>query len=96
MEKKAIFLGVTNMHSNKKNEDYRTVSFCVPPYKDARGFTVGGVQTVFTALDSELGRNIKVGSIVVPKYEYDPCRQRAELVDIEVVKETPYKKEDFE
>ncbi len=96
MEKKAIFLGVTNIHSNKKNADYRKVDFYVPPYKSSQGFMRGGVMSTFTALDSNLGNDIKVGSIVVPKYDYDPCSDRAELVGITQVMETPYNTSDFE
>ena len=56
----------------------------------------GGVQSVFTTLDSKLGNGIKFGSVVVPKYDYDACTQRAELVAIDVVKETPYERTDFD
>lgn len=96
MEKKAIFLGVTKLHSNKKNQDYRKVDFYVPPYKSAQGYDRGGVVSTFTALDSTLGNDIKVGSIVLPKYDYDACADRAELVGITVVKPTPYTMADFE
>ena len=95
MEKKAIFLGVTNIHSNKSNKDYRKVDFFVPPYETKEGYTRGGVMTTFTALDSKLGNDLKIGAIVIPEYEYDPCAQRAELVGIKQVKATPYKAEDF-
>lgn len=96
MEKKAIFLGVTKLHSNKKNQDYRKVDFYVPPYKSVEGYDRGGVVSTFTALDSTLGTGIKVGSIVVPQYDYDACAQRAELVGITVIQDTPYTAADFE
>ena len=96
MEKKAIFLGVTNIHSNKKNADYRKVDFLIPPYKNAQGFTRGGVVSTFTALDSRMGNDIKIGSIVVPQYDYDPSSDRAELIGIKVTKESPYTAADFE
>ncbi len=95
MEKKAIFLGATKIHSNKKNKDYRKVDYFVPPYiKD--GFTRGGVITVFTPVDSKIGDGIKIGAVVVPVYDYDGVSQRAELTDIKVVKPSPYADKDFE
>lgn len=93
MEKKAIFLGATKLHSNKTNKDYRKVDFYVPPY-EKDGFIRGGVVTVFTPVDSKLGEDIKVGSLVAPIYEFDG--RRAELTDIKVVKATPYTAKDFE
>lgn len=96
MEKKAIFLGVTKIHSNKKNADYRKVDFYVPPYKTVQGYDRGGVVSTFTATDSTLGNDIKVGAIVVPVYDYDPCSERAELVNIKQVKGSPYSAADFE
>lgn len=95
MEQKAIFLGVTKIHSTKNNRDYRKADFFVPPYQTKEGYTRGGVMTTFIDVESKLGDDIKIGSIVIPEYEYDPCAQRAELVDIKLVKPTPYKLEDF-
>ncbi len=95
MEKKAIFLGATKLHSNKTNKDYRKVDFYVPPY-EKDGFIRGGVVTVFTPVDSTLGNDIKVGSVVIPTYDYDGVSQHAELADIKVVKTTPYTARDFE
>lgn len=95
MEKKAIFLGVMKIHSNKSGKDFRKVDFFVPPYQTDEGYTRGGVMTTFTAVDSKLGDDLKVGSIVIPEYEYDPCAQRADLVEIKLIKATPYKAEDF-
>ncbi len=95
MEKKAIFLGVTKIHSNKSNRDFRKVDFFVPPYQTKEGYTRGGVMTTFTGVESTLGNDLKVGSIVIPEYDYDACAQRADLVDIKLVKGTPYKAEDF-
>lgn len=94
--KKAIFLGVSKLHSNKKNQDYRKVDFFTPPFKDARGFTCGGVQSVFTTLDSTLGDDIEVGAIVIPEFEYNLYLQRADLIGIEKVQNSPYDKKDFE
>ncbi len=93
--KKAIFLGVSKLHSNKKNADYRKVDFFTPQFKDERGFTCG-VQSVFTALDSTLGNDIEVGAIVIPEFEYNPYLQRADLIGIEKVQNSPYDKKDFE
>ena len=89
-------MGVSMIHSNKKNADYRKVDFYVPPYKSVQGFDRGGVVSEFTALDSKLGSNISVGSIVIPKYDYDPSAGRADLIDIQVVKPTPYTASDFD
>lgn len=93
--KKAIFLGVAKIHSNKQNKDYRKVEFYTPPFQDAKGFTRGGVSSEFTALDSSLGNDIPVGAIVRPVYAYDPYSKRDELTDLEIVAPTPYKSEDF-
>lgn len=94
--KKAIFLGVSKLHSNKKNQDYRKVDFFTPQFKDERGFTCGGVQSVFTAFDSTLGDDIEVGAIVIPEFEYNPYLQRADLIGIEKIQSSPYDKKDFE
>lgn len=88
--KKAIFLGVQKIHSNKKNQDYRKVEFYTPPFKDAKGFQRGGVSSEFTALDSNVGDGIPMGAIVRPGYVYDPYAQRNELTTLEVVSATPY------
>lgn len=89
-------MGVQKLHSNKKNKDYRKVEYFVPPYATEQGYLRGGVITQFTPVDSKLGSDIKIGSIVVPEYEYDACAGRAELVGLKVVKKTPYTAEDFE
>lgn len=93
--RKAIFLGVAKIHSNKKEKDYRKVEFYTPPFTDAKGFLRGGVSSEFTALDSTLGTDIPVGAIVRPVYSYDPYSKRDELTDLEIVAPTPYKPEDF-
>lgn len=94
--KKAIFLGVQKIHSNKKNQDYRKVDLYTPPFKGQNGYTYGGVQSIFTPLDSTLGTGIAVGSIVVPQFTYDHYMQREELVSLEKVKDSPYSMSDFE
>ncbi len=94
--KKAIFLGVSKIHSNKKDRDYRKVEFFTPPFLDKNGFARGGVSSYFTELDSTLGSNIPVGAVVVPEFEYDPYSKREELTALNVVKESPYTKADFE
>ncbi len=96
MEKKAIFLGVQKLHSNAKNKDYRKLDYYVLPFVTEQGFMRGGVITQFTPTDSKLGDDVKVGSIVIPEYEYDGCAGRAELVGLKVVKQTPYTAKDFE
>ena len=88
--RKAIFLGVTKIHSNKKNQDYRKVEFYTPPFKDSNGFTRGGLSSEFTALDSIVGSGIPLGSIVVPTYTYDPYSKRDELIDLKVISPSPY------
>ena len=93
--KKAIFLGVTKIHSNKKNQDYRKVEFYTPPFRDANGFTRGGLSSEFTPLDSTVGSGIAMGAVVVPSYNYDPYSKRDELVGLEVVSPTPYNPKDF-
>ena len=94
--KKAIFLGVTKLHSNKKNQDYRKVDFFVPPFKDAAGFQRGGVMSYFTELDSTVGSDLRVGTIVEPQIEYDAMARREALTGFKVVKATPYSLADFE
>lgn len=96
MEKKAIFLGVQKIHSTKKDKDYRKLDYYVPPFVTEQGFTRGGVITQFTPTDSKIGDDIKVGTIVIPEYEYDGCAGRAELIELKVVKTTPYTAKDFE
>ena len=96
MEKKAIFLGVQKIHSNKTNKDYRKIDMYVPPYVTEQNFVRGGVVTVFTPLDSKVGQDIKVGTIVIPQYSYDGCSRYAELVGFKTVKETPYTALDFD
>ena len=93
--KKAIFLGVMKIHSNKKNQDYRKVEFYTPLFKDANGFIRGGFSSEFTALDSTIGSGIPTGAIVVPTYDYDPYSKRDELIELKVVTPTPYDPEDF-
>ena len=92
---KALFLGVRKLHSNKKNQDYRTVEFYVPPFKDAKGFERGGVMTYFTELDSRIGEDLHVGTIVLPKINYDPIARREELTGFDVIRATPFKPADF-
>lgn len=87
---KALFLGVRKLHSNKKNQDYRTVEFYVPPFKDAKGFERGGVMTYFTELDSTVGNDLRCGTIVIPEVTYDALSRREELTGFKVVKSTPY------
>ena len=87
---KALFLGVRKLHSNKKNQDYRTVEFYVPPFKDGKGFERGGVMTYFTELDSTVGSDLRCGAIVIPEITYDAMSRREELVGFKVVKATPY------
>ena len=94
MEKKAIFLGVSKFKS-QAGKSCRKVDFFVPPYEH-RGFMRGGVVTVWTDPESKLGDDIKVGSVVVPAYDYDGVSNRAELTDIKIVKPTPYTAKDFE
>lgn len=93
--KKAVFLGVAKIHSNKSNKDYRKVEFYTPPFKDAQGFTRGGVESVFTDLDSTLGNDIAMGAIVVPSFEYNHYSGREELTAIKVVSDSPYSESDF-
>lgn len=94
--RKAIFLGVTKIHSNKKNQDYRKVEFFTPPFKDERGYMRGGVESVFTDLDSTLGNGIEYGSIVEPEFHYDHYVGRDQLVDIKVIAPSPYSASDFD
>lgn len=94
--KKAIFLGVAKIHSQKKNQDYRKVDLYTPPFKDAKGFERGGVMTCFTALDSKLGEGIELGAIVKPEFEFDPYSNQSNLTAIEVVQESPYDRFDFD
>ncbi len=94
--KKAIFLGVQKIHSNKKNQDYRKLDLYTLPFKGANGYTYGGVQSVFTPLDSTLGNGIAVGSIVVPTFVYDHYTQREDLTALEVAKPSPYQLSDFD
>lgn len=93
--KKAIFLGVAKIHSKKQNKDYRKVEFYTPPFQDSQGFMRGGVSSEFTALDSTVGTDIPVGTIVRPVYSYDPYSKRDELTGLEVVAPSPYVLEDF-
>ena len=74
----------------------RKVEFFTPPFLDKNGFARGGVSSYFTELDSTLGSNIPVGAVVVPEFEYDPYSKREELTALNVVKESPYTKADFE
>ena len=92
---KAIFLGVRKLHSNKKNQDYRTVEFFVPPFKDSRGFERGGLMTYFTELDNTVGSDVRVGAVVTPEITYDALSRREELVGLKVVKNSPYSPNDF-
>lgn len=94
--RKAIFLGVSKFHSNKKNCDYRKVDIFTPPFKDESGFSRGGVESVFTALDSTVGDGIAFGSVVVPEFHYDHYTGRDDLVSLEVVLPSPYSLKDFE
>lgn len=94
--KKAIFLGVTKIHSNKKNQDYRTVEIYTPPFTDANGFKRGGVGTYFTPLDSTIGEGIKTGAIVLPEFVMDPYSNRTDLAGFKVVRNSPYEPKDFE
>ncbi len=93
---KSIFLGVSMIHSNKKNQDYRTVVLYTPPFKDERGFEYGGVQKYFTPLDSRLGIGIGMGSIVIPDFHVNVYSNRSELKDLVIVSETPYSDKDFQ
>lgn len=93
--KKAIFLGVRTIHSNKKDQDYRVVDFYTPPFKDASGYMRGGVETIFTPVDSTLGVGINMGAIVVPEFEYNHYSQREELLGMKVVCDSPYSDADF-
>ena len=88
--KKAIFLGVRVIHSNKKNQDYRTVELYTPPFKDERGFEYGGVQTFFTPLDSKLGIGIETGAIVQPEFQVNVYSRQTDLTALSIVEETPY------
>lgn len=94
--KKAIFLGVRMIHSNKKNQDYRTVELYTPPFKDERGFEYGGVQTFFTPLDSRLGVGIDMGAVVKPDFQVNVYSNRSELRDLTIVSESPYSDKDFD
>lgn len=94
--KKAIFLGVRMIHSNKKNQDYRTVELYTPPFKDDRGYEYGGVQTFFTPLDSHLGDGIDTGTIVLPGFQVNVYSNRSELKDLTIVTESPYSAVDFD
>ena len=93
--KKAVFLGVSVIHSSKKNQDYRKVDLYTPPFKDGKGFERGGVMTCFTPLDSKLGEDIELGAIVKPDFEFDPYSNQSNLVDIRVVQDSPYSADDF-
>lgn len=93
---KAVFLGVKKIHSNKKNQDYRTVEIYVPPFKDARGFERGGLMTYFTELDSTVGSDLRCGALVVPDITYDALSHREELVGFKVLKPTPFSPADFQ
>lgn len=93
--KKAVFLGVSKIHSKNKNQDYRKVEFYTPLFQDAQGFMRGGVSAEFTALDSSLGNDIPLGAIVRPVFDYDPYSKRDTLTALEIVAPTPYKSEDF-
>lgn len=93
--KKAIFLGVRKLHSNKKNQDYRTVEIYTPLFKDERGFECGGVQTFFTPLDSKLGDGLPVGTIVKPEFLYNPYNGRSDLSALNIVAKTPYTSDAF-
>lgn len=93
--RKAIFLGVAKIHSNKQNKDYRKVEFYTPPFQDANGFTRGGVESIFTELDSTVGNGIKMGAIVVPEFNFNHYSGREELVSVKVVKNSPYSDIDF-
>lgn len=94
--RKAIFLGVRVFHSNKKNQDYRSVAFYTPPFKGSNGFTYGGVQEYFTPLDSTVGNGIDLGTIVRPVLVTNPYSRNVDLSDVEIVSETPYSPQDFE
>lgn len=94
--RKAIFLGVKMIHSNKKSQDYRTVAVYTPPFKASNGFTYGGVQEYFTPLDSDVGNGIKVGTIVRPVLATNPYSGRVDLEDVIVCSESPYTAADFE
>lgn len=94
--KKAIFLGVTKIHSNKKNQDYRTVEIYTPPFSDANGYMRGGTGSYFTPLDSTIGDGIKTGAIVLPEFVMDPYSNHLDLVGLKVVKNSPYGEKDFE
>lgn len=93
--KKAVFLCVQKIHSNKKNQDYRKIDLFVPFYKDGNGFERGGVTTFFTPTDSKLGEGIAMGTIVVPDFDFDPYSNRADLKSLEVVEQSPFVPEDF-
>lgn len=90
MSRKAIFLGIQKIHSNKKNTDYRMVLLFTPFFKDANGFIRGGIEEVFTELDSTLGEGIVTGSIVVPEFVYDHFSKRDSLVKLDVICGSPY------
>ena len=94
--RKAIFLGVTKFHSNKKNKDFRKVDFFTPPFKDTSGFERGGVMSCFTAVDSTIGDGIECGALVRPEFEFDPYSNMSNLTAVEVVSSSPYSKSDFE
>ena len=92
----AIFLGVTKIHSNKKNKDYRKVEFYTPPFKDSQGFERGGLSSNFTPLDSKVGEGIELGAIVQPEFTFDPYSNFSELTGLKVVAQSPYAASDFE
>ena len=94
--KKAIFLGVRLLHSNKKNQDYRAVTLYTPPFKASNGFTYGGVQEYFTALDATVGDCIRIGAIVRPVLATNPYSRRVDLEGLTVCGESPYTAADFE
>lgn len=94
--RKAIFLGVSKFHSNKKNKDYRKVDFYTPPFTDSNGFERGGVMTCFTAPESTLGNGIPMGAIVRPDFEFDPYTNMSSLTGLTVVADSPYEKSDLE
>ena len=93
--KKAIFLGVRVIHSNKKNQDYRMVTLYTPPFEGSNGMTYGGVQEYFTALTSTIGNGIELGTIVRPQLETNPYSRSVELEGLEVVEKSPYSASNF-
>jgi hypothetical protein len=93
---KAIFLGISKFHSNNKNQDYRQVNLYTPPFKDKNGFTRGGVEQIFTDVNSTIGSGLKCGAIVEPQFEYDHYSRRDELIGLELVQDSPYNETDFQ